>query len=431
MLKKLRTNWLSFALALVVIISLLISGLVWTNPFQYEGARRDNLIHSNQQFTTQSMGDVYLPTSLVQTNRRGNQAILYNPQVNLIRKLKVNIHSWQFGRVSTVKSNNSDVYLSYLRRRNSLMMSYPDGVPTVVFNETFSQSINSDQINQINHIVIPLGGPREIYLLSDHHYGVYRLRLSKGNFNKVQNIAKDANRIPVDHKIVNEQTVMTYPRGFSLPTFAFQVTNQNIDTLSTNLMSSNQHANITTSHNGNNVVYSNGTNRRMTFNQDRGTVNYKAFLNNDDKRTNEQLYSYFYNRLVKTGVQLSNIRFDGVNDHQRQLTYRSYVDDFPIFNNDGYGTIKLRLTRGGTEHCQMSIYSVQVPLPIDQQEVRLPSSTVVFDQLHASLHFREVKGLRVGYLWKTDNKNKKVVKLTPSYFVKYHGNWINYTELIK
>lgn len=79
----------------------------------------------------------------------------------------------------------------------------------------------------------------------------------------------------------------------------------------------------------------------------------------------------------------------------------------------------------------MSIYSVQVPLPIDQQEVRLPSSTVVFDQLHASSHFREVKGLRVGYLWKTDNKNKKVVKLTPSYFVKYHGNWINYTELIK
>lgn len=127
------------------------------------------------------------------------------------------------------------------------------------------------------------------------------MRLSKGNFNKVQNIAKDANRIPVDHKIVNGQTVMTYPRGFSLPTFAFQVTNQNIDTLSTNLMSSNQHANITTSHNGNNVVYSNGTNRRMTFNQDRGTVNYKAFLNNDDKRTNEQLYSYFYNRLVKTG----------------------------------------------------------------------------------------------------------------------------------
>lgn len=431
MFKKLRTNWLSFALALVVIISLLISGLVWTNPFQYEGARHDNLIHSNQQFTTQSMGDVYLPTSLVQTDRRGNQAILYNPQVNLIHKLKGTIHGWQFGRVSTVKSNNSDVYLIYLRRRNSLMMSYPDGVPTVVFNETFSQSINSDQVNQINHIVIPLGGPREIYLLSDHHYGIYRLRLSKGNFDQVQNIAKNASRIPVDHKIINGQTVMTYPRGFSLPTFAFQVTNQNIDTLSTNLMSSNQHANVTTSHSGDNVIYSNGTNRKMTFNQDRGTVNYKAFLNNDDQRTNEQLYSYFYSRLVKTGVQLSNIRFDEANDHQRQLTYRSYVDDFPIFNSDGYGTIKLRLTRDGTERCRMSIYSVQVPLPIDQQEVRLPSSTVVLDQLHASPHFREVKGLRVGYLWKTDSKNKKVVKLTPSYFVKYHGNWINYTELIK
>lgn len=428
MIKNLKTNWLSIALTVVVIISLLLSGFVWTNPFQYEGAHRES-VRSSQQYTTQSMGDVYLPTTVVQTNRRGDQSVLYSPEITLVREMKDSIRSWQFGRVSTVKSNNSDVYLSYLRRRNSIMLSYPNAIPTLVFNETFSQSINSDQVNQINHIVIPLNGPREVYLLSDHHYGVYRLRVSKGNFDKIVKLTSGAKKIAVDHKLVNGQAVMTYPKGFSLPTFAFQVANQNIDTLSSNLMSSNQRSNISTSKNGDRTVYTNGNNRRLSYDHANGTVDYESYVGNEERRSTNQLYSYFYNRLVKTGVQLNNIRFDGTSDHQRSFTYRTFVDGFPIFNDNGYGSIRLEV-KDGTEQCKMSRYSLQVPLPINQQQVKLPSSTVVFNELHTSPHFKDLKGLRVGYLWKTSDNNK-VVKLTPTYFVKYHGTWVNYEELAK
>lgn len=429
MIKNLKTNWLSIALTVVVIISLLLSGLIWTNPFQYEGPRHENLMRGNQQYTTQSMGDVYLPTTVVRTDRHNSQSILYSPEISLVREMKDSIRSWQFGRVTTVKSNNSDVYLSYLRRRNSIMLSYPNAIPTLVFNETFSQSINSDQVNQINHIVIPINGPREVYLLSDHHYGVYRLRVSKGNFNKIIKLSKGAKKIAVGHKIVNGQTIMTYPKSFSLPFFAYQVTNQNIDTLSTNLMSSNQRSNITTSKSGDRTVYTNGNNRRLSYNRSNGTVNYESYVGNDERHTTEQLYSYFYNRLVKTGVQLNNVRFDGTSDHQRSFTYRSFVDGFPIFNDNGYGTITMQ-SKDGTERCKMSQYSVQVPLPIDRQEVKLPPSNVILDELHASPRFKDLKGIRVGYLWKTSDNNK-VVKLTPTYFVKYRGNWVNYEEVIK
>lgn len=36
MINKLKANWLSIALTIVV-ISLFLSGLIWTNPYQYEG----------------------------------------------------------------------------------------------------------------------------------------------------------------------------------------------------------------------------------------------------------------------------------------------------------------------------------------------------------------------------------------------------------
>ena len=84
------------------------------------------------------------------------------------------------------------------------MLTYPDDVPSSVFNETFSQSIDTDRVNQINHIVIPLNGQHEIYLLGDHHYSVYRVRVEKGKFNRIRQPLKSMDRIPVDHKIINE-----------------------------------------------------------------------------------------------------------------------------------------------------------------------------------------------------------------------------------
>ena len=49
MINKLKANWLSIALTIVVIISLFLSGLIWTNPYQYEGTRRENVMKSSQQ----------------------------------------------------------------------------------------------------------------------------------------------------------------------------------------------------------------------------------------------------------------------------------------------------------------------------------------------------------------------------------------------
>ena len=284
-------------------------------------------------------------------------------------------------------------------------------------------------MSQINHIVIPLKGPREVYLLSDHRYGIYRLQVKKGNFKQITKLTEGARGIAVDHKIVNGTTMLTYPKSFTLPVFAFQVANQNIDTLSSNLLSSNQRSNITSSENGDEVVYSSGNNQRLVYHRTNGTVDYESFTNSDDHRSTDQLYSYFYNRLVKTGVQLSNVRFDGTSNHQRRFTYRTFVDGFPIFNEDGYGSIQL-MAGSGTERCQMSRYSLQVPLPINQQEVKLPATPEVLNDLHASPHFRDIKGIRVGYLWRSDDSNK-VVKLTPTYFVWYHGNWVDYEQLLK
>ncbi|WP_373841516.1 YycH family regulatory protein [Limosilactobacillus sp.] len=430
MIKKLRANWLSIALTIVVLVSLLLSGIVWTNPFQSDYFHRENGTN-NQQLAAQSIGDVYLPTMIVRTNNDGDQQLLYSQHKDLIYQAKEKLASWQLGRTSTVKTNNSDVYLSYLRHHDSLMLSYPDNIPGTVFNETFKQSVDISRVKRINHIVIPLDGSRELYLLSDYHYGVYRVRIAKGDPQKIVTNMHGLTPINVDHRIVNGHAVMVYLHSFALPRLAYQISDQKISSLSANLMSTTQHANFTTHQDGNHVVYTDGTNRHLVYDSARGTVNYENEVGRSNENNINQLYSHFYHALTKTGMPLNNVRFDEVTNHGRTITYRSYVEGFPIINDDNYGGAKLQADANGVERYLMSLYTVQVPLPLDGSTVRLPSTNSVLNQLHNSSHFRDITDLRVGYEWKTEPTNHQTVKMEPTYFAKYHGKWVNYTALLK
>lgn len=431
MIKKLRSNWLTIALTLVVLFSLVLSGIIWTDPFQYERPHRETTSTQSQQFTTQSIGEVYLPTTIVRTNNDGKQVLLYSQRANLVNDVKKNLRDWKMGRTSEVKTNNSDVYLSYLRNRHSLMLNYPDSVSSDVFNETFGQSIDTNRVKGINHIVIPLDGGREIYLLRDYHYSVYRVQVSQGDFAKLPKSGRHVQPILVDYKIIKGHAMMMYPDSFRLPKLAYQISNQRINNLSTNLLSTNQHTSVTSHDDGGKTIYTDGTNRHLVYDHATGTVDYENDIGHSNVVTTSQLYVHFYNTLVKTGMPLDNIRFDQAKDHHRTFIYRTYVEGFPIINTDGYGGAKLQATQSGIERYWLSLYTVQVPLPLSGETVKLPSTTTVINELHASSRFKDITDLRVGYLWKNSRPEDKVVKIAPTYFVKYHNHWVDYTELLK
>lgn len=433
MIKKIKISWLAVALTTVVIISLVLSGIIWTNPFQYDHPR-DTANSGSQTSSAQSIGDLYLPTQVLKNTRGQQQYLLYSSRVNLVGQLRNQIRHWQLGHVSQVKANNSDVYLSYLRQPNSIMLSYPDTVPATIFNETFSQAVDTSLVKQVDHILISAHHPRNLYLMSDHGYKVYRLRINRGTDNHYLNQINQSNRhikkISVEHKIINGQTLLLYPRSFSLPVFGYQVTEQNPDNLSQNLISSNKRSTFSTSRNGHVTTYRDGANKRVFYDHLTGKIHYRNYLASSDMPQSNELYSYFYRQISRTGIPLDNLRYDSVGDHQRVLNYRSYVEGFPIYNHNGNGAIKAETSSNGKLQMWLTLYNIQVPLPINKQQVKLPSTTTVFNQLRDNNKLKDVSAIRVGYQWK-DNADQKVIRLMPTYFVKYGGQWVNYQKLQK
>lgn len=128
---------------------------------------------------------------------------------------------------------------------------------------------------------------------------------------------------------------------------------------------------------------------------------------------------------------MDSLRFDQYNAKQQAITYLPYVEGFPVYNSNGYGAVKIAENREGVDRYRFSLYSLQTPLPSNRRRIKLPSTLAVTNQLKQSVKYKDITGIRVGYCWANQDAGSKSVTLTPTYFVNYHGTWVNYQDLLK
>ena len=122
---KIKENWLSILLAVVVILSMIFSALLWTNSLGYEWiANNDSEKGASQQTALQSVGDIYLPTQVILTNSDESQKLLYGQKKNLVLTLRKEMQKWQLAGFRRVARNDSSAYLNYLRNDDSIIDNF-------------------------------------------------------------------------------------------------------------------------------------------------------------------------------------------------------------------------------------------------------------------------------------------------------------------
>lgn len=379
------------------------------------------------------MRDIYLPTEVIKTDKDQGQHLLYGQDRNVVLTARQSMDKWHLHRLTRVASERPNNYLNYLRRNNTVMLSYPSSVPLTIFNDSFNQNLNYNNLGRINHIVIPLSKSNRIdhiYLLSDDNYRVFNVRVDHANVKSIKAALKGGSSISVDHKIFDGYPMVTYPHGAKLPNFGDRISKLNPDSISQTLMnSSSKRSTVKSERQNNNVVYQAGTSRRLTLNPSKGTMDYENYTGRSDEFSYQQIFGHLYNQLAGTSIPLDSLRYDSYNKKNQSITYRSFVEGFPIFNDNDYGTVIIQNNHDGAERYHFTLYSLQVPLPTNKKTTTLPSSAVVFNGLRNSGKSKDIKGMRIGYQWSTDQTGRTVT-LTPTYYLKYHGSWVNYESLI-
>lgn len=394
MSKKWRTNLSIGLLTVAILISLFLSSLVWIKPYRYEHTSEARVTKTSTT-SLQSLADVYLPLTAVKTGAEREQYLLVGQPQNVALTAKETLSKRTLKSGRQVSHGNLSQYRNYLRQPKSLLLSYPSAVTITSFNTSFGQHLATDQLRLVDHLVLPLDGSNKVYLLRDQGEVVYRYTLSKALSSRLTAALKGGKKIPVDFKQINNRILMTFPHSFKLATYAAKVGSLNVETVAQKLMNATKNSSLATRQEGNQLIYHNGDDRRLS----------------------------------QTNFPQEGVYFDAANRRQQQETYRTYVEGFAVFNDNNYGTVRIKESKSGVESMAFSRYYLQNPMPTSKGSVRLQSSTVVFNDLQAAGKLKGVRGLRVGYRWKKTTHG--TVTLTPAYYVKYAGEWVAVSDLIK
>jgi len=429
---KITKAFLPLGLTLAVVVSVTLSAMIWTNPAQYERNRQRSSNTPTTELNTRPQKDVYLPTQVLYSNDLGNQELLNNRKVNLTTEIRESLAKWDLGRVQKIQVKSQADYMHYLNMKSSILMSYAAPINVKMFNKVFGSHLNRNNA-EVSRLMIPLNDSKHLYLLNDKNQEVYQVTVRDRNVKELRKILKEnLFRINVKMQWLNKEAVPYVTDSVTVPSYSYLVNQQSTDYFTTRLLNKGESTNVSAKKNKDNTIYSDGASRQLTVYNKSGTALYEDYSALQSTFTFSQALTASYSAVKSIGIPMENLRYYGYNDAKSTVTYRSFVEGFPIFNQSNYGAARIQMLSQGVRRYNFSLYSLQVPVPTDRKAVSLPSTQHVMTQLIAAgYNKRHISTVQLGYQWVTSTSSDKVVNLTPTWYVYYNGSWKTYTQLLK
>lgn len=421
------------SVVLAIVISLIFTWLIWTNPAHFSKNKNENLTGSTTQLSARQLTDIYTPTQLIYTDSKNNQSLLFEQKINVTNEVIKNIKKWNFTTFHQEKKVSAKTYTEILNQPDTLVLNYPDKVAGQIFNDTFNKELPITGNTQFNRIVIPLMNDQgKMYLLDDDNFSVYEVSFKHFRLkNLLDIINKVSKKIPVNELLYHQNVLLMYPNEITLKQYSYLLNKQS-QRLFLNSLFNNSANNFKTKKASETTTYEEGNNRRVVFNNETGVANYQSFNGTKEVTGFNNLLRQGFNDLTTIGVPLDNTKYFETSNEKNVFIYRTYVEGFPIFNQTRYGTIRLSYDNPSIEQATFSQYSLQVPLPNNQNVVTLPSSSVVIEKLSSvNIGIAKIQNMQIGYQWETSMASDMVVNLKPVWYIEVDNKWQSLTEWLQ
>ncbi len=434
---KLKNNIVHYALAVAVIFSIALSATLWVNPTYLQSTDRNSQSSqksnsSNNDEAKTVLGDIYQPTVIDFNN--GNQTMrLASSKVDLMQEIRHDLGSWKVSSVSDVKKLSRQRYENFLRSENMVLLVFPDKVAPKDLTDIFKDIPKKIQNKKFNRVAIDLKKKSSVYLLNDNNYEVTDLSLKNGKYTNLKKIVSsdDTQQMPVSLKRFDGKYINFYTNKIQIPQYSYLVNKDSASIFVTRLLGTSN-SSVNSRKEDQQTVYFDNAGQRLAVENKTGVINYSNYSHEvgKDSTLSDNLNQGF-RQLEETGRLLDDVRYDEYDPASQQITYRSYINAFPILADNNYGTYQIRLASAGGEQTNFSLYSLQVPVPSKQQSVELPATQDVLNDLsQAGIDLKKIKGIRIGYKAQLNDTSKQVVDLVPAYFILYNGSWIDQQTIL-
>jgi regulatory protein YycH of two-component signal transduction system YycFG len=419
------------ALTIAVIVSLTLSMVLWTNPANYRSKQS-----SEQNSQTESMIKpkryVYTPTQAVYTNNAGNQHILVNQLVNVVSELKRTIRDYQKPKISRYSSGSKETYFKIANQPGSVMLSYPTPVSMKILNLNVGNRFKKFPNYTVNRIILPTNDSTKIYLLNDQGFKVYQVKVSKHSLKALNKVlTMDMRTIPASFKLFNNQPLVYVNTTVQMQPYKYLIDRQSEDYYVSRLLTDDDSQSVNAKRRKNVVIYGDQSSLQLLFNSKTRMGRFSDYRPNKNKKNITSVLTNSYNKLSDLGLSLDNVRFFDYDTQTRTVMYRTFVQGFPIFRTNGFGTISTRTINSSAQRMDFSLDNPEVPIPSKKGYLTLPATEVVLKRLADHGYKRQaIKKIQLGYGWKKDSTSPLLVDLNPDWYVYYKGRWHSYTEMM-
>ncbi|USS88129.1 two-component system activity regulator YycH [Fructilactobacillus hinvesii] len=428
MMEKLKRYLLPLSLTLAVLISVVLSVSLLTNPARFSSKTHQNRsVALHNDMNSRPFQDVYSPLRVVKTDDHEHQRMLTSPTTNIVAALVKQLRGSEMSNLKRVSNHKKQRYFDLLNQPDSLMLNYNDVLAGPVLGRVLNQAGLFSKQQRFERIVISLHEQGKIYFFNDNHYQVYAANIRDLNLKQLQRtITHDVVSNRVEIRALNNKPFLYFPHEIKLKDYGYMLQEQSQSTYLSRIIGNS--TDTTVKHHQGDTIYS-SANQDLTFTANDDVI-YNNFRPQKSVKTEADALQVAYHNAVQLGVPLASSQFDTYQNKDKTVVYRSFIDGFPIFGNEQLGNYSYQFVNGTTERYQFSLRDFQIPVPTEEQQTTLPSSKELLSQLmNANVDIKRISNVQLGYQIVPNDDHKLLILLRPSWFVKYDNQWINYLDL--
>lgn len=423
--------WLPGSLTVAILISLGLSGMMWTNPAHSNISSRTKVTKNSDSSTNTTFQDIYLPSQLVATDSSGKQELLTNSRVNVATALRDRMSHFTAKKADTITQGNSKKYLSQLKRKGTILMNYNSAISVNFFQKAFDNQIKIPN-QKFNRLQIIFNDPNHLYLLNDQGFRVVRVTLK--NYKTGQLKASSTNSMvkhPVTFRLFHGKIMLSSTKSVKLSTYSYQLTQQTADYYANRVMTTNSNSNVQIKRHPDSTDYDDHGFRHMTVDKKTDTVNFTNYDSQIKSSSFLETMNHVYSQLVMVGMPLDNVRFYSYDSGSDTAVFRTYVGGLPVFDQSDFGAIQMKVLDQSSYRMKFSLDSLQVPIPPVQSSATIMSTNDLLKQLKAAgVKENKIQNIQLGYEWSRDKSMTNAVNLAPTWYVEIGNQWQNYRSLV-
>lgn len=428
---KLRQLWLPAGLVTAILVSLGLSGMLWTNPAHSNLSSRTKVTKNTDSSNNTTFQDIYLPAQIVSTSKTGQQEMLTNNRINVASELRDKMSRFTATDVQEISEHNSKKYLAQLRQKDTVLLNYNSAMTVNFFRKAFGNQLKIPN-QRFNRVQLPLNDPDHLYLLNDQTLHVVKVKLKNNHAGKLRHVLSDQMvKHPVSFMMLNGKPVLSYANSVKLKAYSYQLTQQTQSYYANRIMTTNSNSSMQIKHHKNSTTYDDHGFRHMSVNKTTDAVTFTNYNSQVKSSSFVNTMNHIYQQLVMVGMPLDGMRFFDYDTGSDTAVFRTYVGGLPVYDDRGYGAIQMKVLDQTSYQMTFSLDSLQVPIPPVQNTATVVSTKTLMTELkNAGVRHDKIEDIQLGYEWTRDKTLEKAVNLSPTWFIKVDGRWRTYQQYL-